>query len=126
MNNRGFSLVEMMIALVVMAILLTVALPNYQQFARESRRADGKAALLGLQMAQEKLRANCRFYAGSVGNTNTCGADAANSTANKTSRARTARLLFRAGVVPIILLPFLPSNSTPFPTGRATGSSYLA
>lgn len=80
MKQSGFTLIELMIVLAVVAVLLIVALPSYQDSVRKARRADGKAALTGLQLAQEKFRSNCRFYAGSVASADVCGADAANST----------------------------------------------
>lgn len=81
-KSGGFSLMELMIVVVVVAILMAVAVPAYENSTQKARRADGKAALLGLQLAQEKFRANCRFYAGAVGNADVCGTDAASSTVN--------------------------------------------
>jgi type IV pilus assembly protein PilE len=78
--QRGFTLIEVMIVVAVLAVLVIIALPAYLDSTRKARRADGKTALIGLQLAQEKFRANCRFYAGAVANANVCGSDAASST----------------------------------------------
>ena len=78
-KQSGFSLLELMIVVVVIAILAGIALPSFQDSTRKARRADAKAALVGLQLAQEKFRANCRFYAGTLGNTDVCGTSSANS-----------------------------------------------
>lgn len=70
-----------MIAVVVTGILAAIAYPTYQNAMMKGRRADGKAALVALQMAQEKMRAMCSFYAASLGAaSNTCGATAAATT----------------------------------------------
>ena len=63
---RGFTLIEMMVALAIGAILLAVALPAYQDSVRKGRRADAVAALSAVQQAQERYRANVAAYAGAV------------------------------------------------------------
>ena len=67
MNNKGFTLIELMVAVVVIGILAAIAIPNYQQFTRKAKRTDATTALTALQQAQAKLRATCRFYAGALG-----------------------------------------------------------
>jgi len=61
-NARGFSLIELMVALVVLAILTAVALPSYQGYVRKARRTDAMDALLAIQLLQEKYRANNPSY----------------------------------------------------------------
>ena len=67
MRRNGFTLVEMLIVVTVGAILVTVALPSYQEYLRKARRSDGKEALLRLQLEQERHRANRVSYATTVG-----------------------------------------------------------
>jgi type IV pilus assembly protein PilE len=50
---RGFTLVELMIVVVIVAILLAVALPSYQNSVQKGRRADAKSALLDAANRQE-------------------------------------------------------------------------
>ncbi|GGF75334.1 type IV pilin protein [Alteromonas lipolytica] len=54
--NQGFTLIEMMIAIVIMGILAAVAVPSYQSQVRESRRGDGQTALMQMHMSQENYR----------------------------------------------------------------------
>ncbi|HSO83285.1 type IV pilin protein [Thiocapsa sp.] len=61
--RTGFTLIELLIVIGVIAILATVAFPAYQDQIRKARRTDGKTALLGIAMAQERFRANCSRYA---------------------------------------------------------------
>ena len=84
-RNAGFTLVELLIALAIAGILAMVAYPSYQNSVMRTRRADGIAGSLAVQVAQEKFRAGCRFYAQTIGNTNTCGATAALSTVQASS-----------------------------------------
>ena len=59
---RGFTLIELMIAVAVVAILAAIALPSYQDYVRRARRSDGKEALLRVQIEQEKWRTNNSSY----------------------------------------------------------------
>ena len=44
--NRGFTLIELMIVVAIVAILASIAYPSYRESAARGRRADAKAALL--------------------------------------------------------------------------------
>jgi type IV pilus assembly protein PilE len=70
--ERGFTLIEVMIVVAIVAILATIALPSYQESVRKSRRADAVLALQRIQIEQEKFRAECPTYASNVAGTRTC------------------------------------------------------
>ena len=59
----GFTLIELMITVAIVGILAAIAYPSYTEYVIRSKRADGKAVLLQLQLAQEKWRANHTTYA---------------------------------------------------------------
>jgi type IV pilus assembly protein PilE len=59
---RGFTTVELMIALVILGILLAVAFPSYQNSIRKSRRAEAFTALSSIQQAQERHRSTRPAY----------------------------------------------------------------
>ncbi len=80
-NNLGFTLMELMIVVSIVAILATIALPSYQDQVRQARRADGQVALMEIVLAQEKFRAHCPHYAGSLTGERHCHADQAASSA---------------------------------------------
>jgi type IV pilus assembly protein PilE len=52
-RNHGFTLAELMITIAIVAILLGLAFPSYQDYLRRSRRADAKITLHKLAVAQE-------------------------------------------------------------------------
>lgn len=54
-QNRGFTLIEVMIVVAIVAILSAIALPSYQEYIRRGHRAEARAALL--QAAQWLERA---------------------------------------------------------------------
>lgn len=53
-TNRGFTLIELMIAIAVLTILATVGYPLYTKQMQKSRRADAKVALQSVALAQEQ------------------------------------------------------------------------
>lgn len=66
-RSQGFSLIELMIAVVIVGILAAVAIPMYSDYVTRSRRADGQATLM--QVAQELERCYTQF---SKYNDNSC------------------------------------------------------
>lgn len=75
--GTGFTLVELMITLAVMAILASLAWPALQEAVQKSRRADGMSALANIMQAQERWRANNPTYQSTLANLP--GAQASNS-----------------------------------------------
>jgi len=63
-NQRGFTLIEMMITVVIIGILTAVALPAYSNYVVRARTAEAFTALGGLQPSAEQWWANKRTYAG--------------------------------------------------------------
>ena len=60
--SRGFTLIELMIAVVVVAILAAVAFPSFMDSIRKGRRSEAFSALSSIQQAQERWRANNAAY----------------------------------------------------------------
>jgi type IV pilus assembly protein PilE len=67
-RTRGVTLIELVIAIAVVAILAAIAFPSYQEQMRKTRRADGKAELM--ETAQQLERCYTRFSRYNDGN---CG-----------------------------------------------------
>ncbi len=61
-RNSGFSLIELMIAVAIVAIIVAVALPAFQGSIRKSRRTEATNALNAAMQAQERWRANSPSY----------------------------------------------------------------
>lgn len=54
--RRGFTTIELLIALVILGVLLAIALPNFQSSIRKGRRSEAFSALSVVQQAQERHR----------------------------------------------------------------------
>ncbi len=65
-NQRGFTLVELMITCSIIAILSAIALPSFAGQVQKSRRADAYEALASVQQAQERHRSLNTQYAASL------------------------------------------------------------
>ena len=63
-NQKGFSLIELMIVVVVLGILASVAVPNYQRFQARSRQSSAKTLLSGYLTSQKATDAEYAYYAG--------------------------------------------------------------
>jgi type IV pilus assembly protein PilE len=58
----GFTLVELMITVVVLAIIVGIAVPSYQAQVRKSRRADARNAVLDLAGREERFLSISNSY----------------------------------------------------------------
>jgi type IV pilus assembly protein PilE len=65
-KGRGFTLVELLIALAIVAILVRIAFPSYQSYIVRSSRQSAQSELVALANAQEKIFLNSNAYTSSV------------------------------------------------------------
>lgn len=69
---RGFTLIELMITVAIIAILASIAYPSYTQYIVRGRLTDGQKILAAYGLAQEQYFQNNNRYASSAGGS-TCG-----------------------------------------------------
>ena len=71
--SRGFTLIELMIVVAVIALLASIALPSYQDSVRKARRTDARSALTTVAQIMERLYTDQNSYANAcLGTTATC------------------------------------------------------
>ena len=61
-SEAGFTLVELMITVTIVAIIATIATTSYTTQVRESRRTDARSALLDIAGREEKLFSMANAY----------------------------------------------------------------
>jgi type IV pilus assembly protein PilE len=68
-NSRGFTLIELMVVIAVIAVLANIALATYRNYILRANRTEGRMALLSIQVAQEKFFLQNNTYAQDIATT---------------------------------------------------------
>lgn len=66
-KNRGFTLIEMLVVVAIVAILAAIVYPSYQNQLRKAHRADAQSAMMDLANREQQYLLDARSYA--VGST---------------------------------------------------------
>ena len=67
-KKKGFTLIEMLIAIAIVAIIASIALPSYNETMRKARRSDASAALTKAAMMQERAYTTNNKFSGVIAN----------------------------------------------------------
>jgi type IV pilus assembly protein PilE len=65
-SQRGVTLMELLVVIVVLGILASIAFPSYRAYLLRAQRAEAKTALLQLQAGQEKFYLNGNSYTDAI------------------------------------------------------------
>lgn len=64
LRTRGFTLIEVMIVVVIVAILASIAVPSYTEYVQRSRLVDAHAVLANARVQAEQFFQDNRTYVG--------------------------------------------------------------
>ena len=103
-KQTGFTLIELMIAVVVVSVLAAIALPNYRNHVRKSVRAEAQAFLLAVAGRQQQFLTDTRGYA-------TTYAATGISTPGNVDAAYTLAIAVPAGTPPTFTLTATPKGN---------------
>lgn len=71
MQSKGFTLIEVMITVAIIAILATIAIPSYSEYVRRSQLAEAPSLLADFRVRMEQWYQDNRTYAAGAA----CGAN---------------------------------------------------
>jgi type IV pilus assembly protein PilE len=110
---RGFTLVELMVTVVVIAILAAIGYPSYIQYVVRASRQAAQVELTQMASLQEKIYLNSNAYAGSI----TAGYDGTSSggLGNTTGTSKDGKYTY--SILPAGANQAYTITATPVPTG---------
>ena len=64
--HQGFTLIEMMIVVAIVAILTAIAVPNYTRYVERGRRAEARELMMRVASAEERYYTNFNRYTADI------------------------------------------------------------
>lgn len=61
-NNKGFTLIEVMIVVAIIGILAAIAYPSYDEYVKRGNRTEGQAFLMDVAARQERYFSQNNAY----------------------------------------------------------------
>ena len=107
-RQSGFTLIELMVVVIIVAVLLAVALPAYQNQIIRGKRAAAQSEMLAIANIQEQYLLSNRSYMGTTELN-----DTGYALDPDVSKSYTLSISLGTQVVPTYVLTFSPKLSTP-------------
>ena len=116
-RQRGFTLIELMITVAIVAILAAVAYPSYTKYIARAKRSAAASFMLNVQSKQEQFMLNSRTYFDVDGTAGKTWADRSITVPSDVSDNYTVTVALVAGPPPGYTITAVPKN------GQATNDA---
>jgi len=119
-NMKGFSLLELMVAVVIIGILAAIAIPNYNAYMVKTRRSTAKSELQNLANAMERHYTTTNSYTGA----GTTGGDTGAPTIYPAQVPNDGTAYYNLTIEAVTQTTYT-LRATPIATGPQAGDGYL-
>ena len=68
LNNKGFSMIELMVVVAIIGVLAAIGIPQYSKFQAKARQSEAKLALAALFTAEESFRQEWNQFSTTLNN----------------------------------------------------------
>jgi type IV pilus assembly protein PilE len=106
----GFTLIELMITVAIIAILVAVAMPSYEGYLRKSRRADAQSFAQEVVARQQHFMLDRRAFADSITNAPAAGGLGMTVPANVSEFYAVTMVVDNAAAPPTLTITATPSG----------------
>ena len=66
MKNHGFSLIEILVTMAIIAVLVGVMLPKYDRYVARAKQTEPKVSLKAILVAQESYKLSHQVYTNQI------------------------------------------------------------
>ena len=68
LNNKGFSMIELMVVVAIIGVLAAIGIPQYSKFQAKARQSEAKLSLAALFTAEESFRQEWNMFSVTLNN----------------------------------------------------------